>query len=249
LVTVSQGLQDRLANYLQREVLVSYNGYFEEEVEANTPEPPWRDARIHIVYAGRVYPRKRNPEPLFRALAALKQSHPEFASKLCVDFYGFHDFWLQSIIDKHGIRDQVACHGFVPYRQSLVAQRSADVLLFLDWMEASAEGVLTGKLFEYLASGRPILSLGPRKDSEAARIIREGNCGVTLTSHDEVIAYLLELLRSGAREPVQSRMRLDFSRERQARSLLEALTARVLAPRPGNCAPAQPESGHSCSSG
>jgi glycosyltransferase involved in cell wall biosynthesis len=249
LVTVSQGLQNRLADYLQREVLVSYNGYFEEEIEATTPERPWRDGRIHIVYAGRVYPKKRNPEPLFRALSALKRAHPESASKLCVDFYGFHDFWLQSIIDKHGIRDQVACHGFVPYRQSLDAQRSADVLLFLDWMEASAEGVLTGKLFEYLASGRPILSLGPRKDSEAARLIAEANCGVTLTSHDEVVAYLVELLRSGRRESVPSRTRLDFSRERQARLLLEALTARVLAPRPGNRTPVQPESDHSCSSG
>jgi glycosyltransferase involved in cell wall biosynthesis len=250
LITVSQGLRDRLAAYLQREAVVSYNGYFEGELgQASAPERPWRDGRIHIVYAGRVYPRKRNPEPLFRALAALKQTHPEIAGKVCVDFYGFHDFWLQSIIDKHGVRDQVTCHGFVPYRQSLAAQRSADVLLFLDWMETSAEGVLTGKLFEYFAAGRPILSLGPRKDSEAGRLIAEASCGVTLTSDDEVIAYLLKLPQSGRPEPMRSQVRNEFSRERQARMLLEALTPRLLAARPGSAVPVQPEPGHPRSSG
>jgi len=221
LSTVSRGLQERLARYLGREVVISYNGFFSgEHAIAGRPAA---DGLKHIVYTGRLYPGKRDPEPLFRALACLG---PE-RGHLKVDFYGHDDPWLRGLVERHGVQDCVTMHGFVPYRESIALQRSADVLLFLDWMDVTAEGVLTGKLFEYLGSGRPILALGPRKNSEAAAIIAETGAGVTFTEDGEVARYLKELVSKKRPADVPAGAVARFSRERQAEELLSSITRKA----------------------
>jgi glycosyltransferase involved in cell wall biosynthesis len=222
LSTVSRGLQERLAGYLGREVTVSYNGFFKDDAAAATAVA---DGRRHIVYTGRLYPGKRDPEPLFRALASL----PDVRQRLRIDFYGHDDPWLRGLVERHGVQDCVTMHGFVAYRESIAVQRSADVLLFLDWMDVSAEGVLTGKLFEYLGSGRPILALGPRRDSEAAGLIAETGAGVTLTSEPEIAQYLKQVISSERPQDVPPAAVERFSRERQAGELLVALKQRLRA--------------------
>lgn len=216
LSTVSRGLHDRLAGYLGREVVVSYNGFFSGEHAASAR--PAADGLKHLVYTGRLYPGKRDPEPLFRALASLPERQG-----LRVDFYGHDDPWLRGLVEKHGVQGCVTMHGFVPYRESVALQRSADVLLFLDWMDVTAEGVLTGKLFEYLGSARPILALGPRKNSEAAAIIAETGAGVTLVGDDEIARYLRDFVSNPRPKDVPAEAVARFSRERQAVELLDAI--------------------------
>ena len=227
LVTVSEGLRKRLANYLRREVLLSYNGYFEEDAPASTRHEAAADSRLHLVYTGRVYPGKQDPEPLFRALAALRRTLGNPAARLVVDFYGFDNPWLADLVARYPLGDQVRLHGHVAHRASLAAQRAADALLFLDWSDASAEGVLTGKLFEYIGSGRPILALGPRPDSEAAALIERTGSGVTLCSEEALTAHLRRLAVAPPAPPARGAAWETLSRGRQARALLEALRARV----------------------
>ena len=224
LVTVSRGLQERLQAYLGREVIVSYNGFFEEPAAA---EPPVPDGRKRIVYTGRLYPGKRDPEPLFRALKALERTAPERAARIGLHFYGFADPWLCALVERHGVQCYVTMHGFVPYRESIAAQRSADVLLFLDWADVGAEGVLTGKLFEYLGSRRPVLALGPRTDSEAARILATTGVGVTLTRDAEIVHYLQALASSERAADLPAAAVERFSRARQANELLDVITRRL----------------------
>lgn len=225
ITTVSQGLQKRLSEYLAREVLVFYNGFFRDEQPARGEHAV--DSRRHIVYTGRLYPGKRDPEPLFRALTALREKIPDLAQRVSVDFYGFDDPWLRSLIERHEVADCVNLCGFLPYAESIAMQRDADVLLFLDWADAKAEGVLTGKLFEYFGSGRPILSIGPSKATEAARLIVDAGAGEALITDKEVSDYLVRLL-SLPRPPAVPRARLDrFTRERQAEEFLQAVQARL----------------------
>jgi glycosyltransferase involved in cell wall biosynthesis len=233
LVTVSRGLQQRLAGYLGRDVFISYNGFFERDHGAAVTPEPWRDGKVHIVYTGRVYPLRRDPGPLLRALEELKSSGTRLADRLAIDFYGFDEPWLLSLVRARGVEDCVKLHGFVPYRDSVAAQRAADVLLFLDWTETQAEGVLTGKLFEYLASGRPVLGIGTRADTEAAQLIADARCGITLTRHEEIVAYLQQLLRSPRPPDTDASYAGAFSRERQASTLLAEIIARLPRREPG----------------
>jgi glycosyltransferase involved in cell wall biosynthesis len=227
LVTVSRGLQNRLSAYLGRDVLVSYNGYFEKEPERAPPAASRADGKLRIVYTGRLYPGRQNPEALFEALRKLKSDIPDLAARLSVHFFGFDAPRLRPLFARHGVDDCVVAHDFVTYQESIELQRGADILLFLDWTDPRAEGVLTGKLFEYLGSGRPILALGNRRDSEAAGIIAKAEAGVSLVHAEEVVEYLKRLLSSG-RSPGTPRGSVGvYSRERQARELLESLASRL----------------------
>jgi glycosyltransferase involved in cell wall biosynthesis len=227
--TVSKGLSKRLEGLLNRQVAVSYNGFIRPQWEINSTRP-WQDDKIHIVYTGRLYPKKRDPRTFLVAVATFRESEPSFDDRIAIDFYGYDVFYVESMAREFGLEKCVKAHGFVPYDESLRIQRNAGVLLFLDWAEEGAEGILTGKLFEYLTSNRPILCVGTRKDTEAAEIICRAKCGVVLTSGEEIYSYLHQLL---GKEPEATRSIEQvafYSRENQASMLLEAITQFIYSP-------------------
>ena len=229
LVTVSAGLQERLSRHASREVLLSYNGPFEDADTRPQPAParPWPAGEVHLVYTGHVYKGRQDPEPLFRALAALDDEGDPAARRLRVDFYGHDEAWLSGLAARYRLGDRVRFHGFVPHRESLAAQRAADAVLFLDWTAPTARGMLTGKLFEYLACGRPIIALGRRTDTEAAELIAGTRCGETLTSEEQIVAFL-KRASAGTRLPdVDTSAARRYSRAEQARALIAALQARL----------------------
>jgi glycosyltransferase involved in cell wall biosynthesis len=213
-VTVSEGLAGYLAPAVRCPVWVSYNGYLEEAYAGVTPKR-WDDGRVHLVYTGNFYPEKRDPAPLFRALAALPAR-----SRIQLDVYGPDEPWVRALIAGHGLQETVRMHGPVSYTESLAAQRGAYALLFVDWMDDRAEGVLTGKLFEYLASGRPTLCVGSRETTEAAQIIRDCAVG-EVAVQPAAIEAALGRIAAGTFQASPDRARVErFSREAQARGLL-----------------------------
>jgi len=219
--TVSEGLSRRLGAFLGRDVIVCYNGFFPEGV-ADRILRPWEDDKKHIVYTGRLFPKKRDPGRFFAGLARALQEQPRLADMLCVDLYGYDDPWVREAILAHGVERCVQVHGLVAHRDSLTAQHHANMLLFVDWMDERAEGILTGKLFEYFASGGSILCVGNRRDSEAAQLIAQINAGTTVCTEDEVRDQLLALARRDS-EPIcrPDRHRIErYSRFRQADLLL-----------------------------
>jgi hypothetical protein len=222
VVTVSEGLASRLEAFLGRSPVVCYNGFMAPASDEVTGRP-WTDDRHHIVYTGKLFPGQRDPTAFLAGLAAAAKADPHLATRLAVDFYGHDDPWLRGLIDTHGVKDIVSTHGFVPYAQSLAAQRHATALLFVDWMDPRAEGILTGKLFEYLASGRTILCLGNRPDTEAARVVREAQAGSVATSAAEVAAYIAALASGATPHGADASRVAIFSRRVQAERLLDRI--------------------------
>jgi glycosyltransferase involved in cell wall biosynthesis len=80
--------------------------------------------------------------------------------------------------------------GMLDRPAALALQRAADALLLLTGLNPSEA---TGKLFEYLAAGRPILAVA--HGNEAARVIQETRTGVTVApgDHAGLVAALREL--------------------------------------------------------
>jgi len=67
---------------------------------------------------------------------------------------------------------------------SLALQRDSEVLLLLiPEADGRGRGVLSGKVFEYIAVGRPILAAVP-PDGAAAQLIRETSAGVVASPDD-----------------------------------------------------------------
>jgi glycosyltransferase involved in cell wall biosynthesis len=83
-----------------------------------------------------------------------------------------------------GLGDRIELLGEVSRRRSLELQRDSDVLLLLiPESGGRGKGVLTGKIYEYLAAERPILAAVP-PDGAAAQLVRDTGAGVVAPSDD-----------------------------------------------------------------
>lgn len=217
--TVSRGLAGYLEPLAPGRVHVCYNGYLESAAAASVKRTD--DARVRIVYTGTFYPRKRDPVLFFDALAALRAAHPDLRDRFRVDCFGPVEEWVVRQVSQRGLASVMNFAGSVSYAESLAAQRGADVLLFVDWMDARAEGVLTGKLFEYLAAGRPILCIGSREDTEAVQVIHDCGAGRVAVTQEQALLALVDLASCSSRTSSETGLAAKFSRKAQALALLE----------------------------
>jgi len=86
------------------------------------------------------------------------------------------------------------CKNFLPHKEALQEMQDSQVLLLLINYYPGAEGMLTTKLFEYLASYNKILCLGPH-NSEAEKLInryKAGKC-FDINESEDAIEYLRNL--------------------------------------------------------
>ena len=67
--------------------------------------------------------------------------------------------------------------GYVDHARALAAMRSADLLLLIANTTGGAEATVPGKLFEYLASGTPILAVVPTLESSTADVLSANGAG------------------------------------------------------------------------
>src|SRR4030095_5231553 len=90
------------------------------------------------------------------------------------DFRAADREWAQNL----GLGDRLELHSYLPRRQVLELQRDSEALLLLiPESGGRGRGVLSGKVFEYLAAERPILAVVP-PDGAAAALLRETGAGV-----------------------------------------------------------------------
>jgi hypothetical protein len=69
-------------------------------------------------------------------------------------------------------------------------QKSADLLLYLEWGNTKIDGVLLTKLYEYIASGSPIFRVGPNIQDEASKIFKKVGYANSLGTKKEIIDHL-----------------------------------------------------------
>ena len=224
--TVSQGLGDKLGQIINKKIIVSYNGFIETPTSLRTSDHK-ENQRIKIVYTGRLYPQKRDPQTFLSVFAEFLKHNPGKKNQFLIVFYGPKDPYLNSMIKRYNLDECVKMHPFIAYRECLKIQQQADMLLFLDWLEKDVEGILTGKLFEYLACGRPILCVGNRENTEAAAIIEACGSGITLSTRQSMMKFFENITEQlplilPDEERIQS-----FSRNHQADVLLEKILEKV----------------------
>src|SRR6478609_11462433 len=157
-----------------------------------------RGDRFRITHAGSFFG-KRDPKPFLRALA---ESGLE---DVTVRFLGDFRPADREFMEELGLGDRVELVPHVPRRESLRLQRESDVLLLLiPEADGRGRGVLSGKVFEYIAAERPILALVP-PDGAAAKLLRESGAGVVVAPEDvdgiaRELAALRDRWRAGALE-------------------------------------------------
>lgn len=144
-----------------------------------------RRSKFTLTHFGNFYG-PRSPGPLLEALGRLVKSHPGMASSVEVLFFGTFDnasmALTMELLERHDLAGIVRVEGTVPYQIGLERVASSDVLLLVTDTGWFGRNLIPGKLFEYLAVGRPILALAP--DGQAAQILREAKTGVIVAPDD-----------------------------------------------------------------
>jgi len=125
----------------------------------------------------------RNPNNLWKALAEIVNENSEFASDLLVKLIGKSADEVHKSIKGNKLEENVQFISYLPHHKVLKHQRSSQVLLLAVNNVPSAKGIITGKIFEYLQSERPILAIAP-KDGDVAEIIEITNSGLVIDFND-----------------------------------------------------------------
>jgi len=207
----------------QLKVAVIPNGFdFSKKVE-NQHKTTKCVFPIIIRYLGLIYPPNRTPQPLFEALSNIHNA----PRKMHVEFYGTHPDQLLPLIQKSSCEAACSIYQSVPHRTSLELQQSADLLLLLDWSDENIKGVLTGKVFEYLASGRPILLIGAPEQSELAKLVRATDAGYVFGSDPKPIEEFMQKLIQSPQEYLKprpiSKIALQYDRKLLAKKYLRLI--------------------------
>lgn len=148
---------------------------------AEAARPQLDPGLVNLVHTGQLSgPRGRDPRPLFAALRRLREERPAAAAKLRIVLAGRLDTGEERLLNELDDRGVVIRVGQLTRDGAAALQRDADALLLLTSPGHVSQA--TGKLFEYLAAGRPIIALA--RDNEAARIVRETHTGVTVAPDD-----------------------------------------------------------------
>ena len=200
VVTVSEALARTLREKAPtKPVHVFENGFDPDEMRERIP---YQDGgNIRLVYTGSLHPIQRNPEPLFQALAKLSTEHRR---KFEVIFAGANADFLFSLVNKYSLAEVVQFAGSLDRKASLKLQANASVLLFFEFQHPTAvDGVLTGKLFEYLATGRPIWAIGIDSFTTVGQLIEKNQVGNAFGQDVDALRTSLEKLAQTA--PAKSR--------------------------------------------
>ena len=196
VVTVSQPMAGYYADFNQR-VSVVMNGYDPEAIAKARAEaalePRASNRPIVIRYLGWITP-SRVPLDLLRAVQNLSHSGVLDLSRLRFEVFGTGAL-LKTVLESD-FPSLLPCFRFeqaVAYGKSLRLMATADHLLFAETSSlgtTSAQGILTTKLFEYLAIGRPILADISRETVIGGMIAKAGAVHFVSNVQSEFEHYL-----------------------------------------------------------
>jgi glycosyltransferase involved in cell wall biosynthesis len=164
-----------------------HNGY-DQDVIRPSELPRRKDGKVVVVHLGTVY-KTASPQYYLDAVDELPE---DLRSRFETRFIGHISDDQRGVLQNR--RSEIRTLGFLPQAEAVKHVADADFVLLTMTNDIS----LPGKLFEYLALGRPILALASKR-SEVNRILSETGCGLCADFRDsEDIRSILKQMASGA---------------------------------------------------
>jgi glycosyltransferase involved in cell wall biosynthesis len=199
VVAVTAPIVDDLRLRLGLSAELITNGFDPDEVATRTDgrDPLLDGTRHSFVHTGRMAVGGASPRPLLDALSLLDAAASQ---RLEVVLAGPLTADELELAGAPGLEPLVRVVGSLDRKRALELQRAADTLLVVT-EGTTRRSVSTGKLFEYLAAGRPILVLG--EETEAARIVAETRTGTATSATDpaEIAEALTQATEAATPEP------------------------------------------------
>lgn len=155
-----------------------------------TPSNP--QTKFTLSYIG-VLEQLRNPENLWNALDNLVKTNADFAENFRLKFAGRIDDKILNTIENSRLNNNVLNLGYLSHDKAVSEMSGSDLLLMTNFPNKSSKGIIPGKIFEYLATGKLIISFGP-DHADVAKILDETKAGKHFSYNDskEIEDFILE---------------------------------------------------------
>lgn len=166
------------------------NGYDEEDfqtLEFSQTKTP----RFTITYSGLLYSDGRSISPILEVLSELlelKKIDRQMISFLVV---GSIDQDVSTLAQQHNLCGVVRTTGYVSHHDALQYNLESNLLLLLVGDKPEYKNVYTGKIFDYLRSGKPILAIAPSPSVVEETLQEVGHGYVVQSSEKERIKEII----------------------------------------------------------
>ena len=219
IITVGQTLATLFASRIQKmdkKIYVLPNGFDEEDFEGIVPTLPERFTITYVGTLSPAYPIKG----LIKAVSSIRIN----GMPVLLKFVGTVPEQIQNIFPTEEEGNGPEFIRYCEHPDAIRHMMDSTMLLLIIPDHQSNKSILTGKIFEYLATEKPILFLGPA-DGDAARLLT--SCGYQgLFSYDDVQGMRDFILKVAEGKPVKrSGHHLEYSRRALAVKLGELLNS------------------------
>ncbi|TAG56200.1 MAG: glycosyl transferase family 1 [Cytophagales bacterium] len=174
VVCVSPDWGEGLARIGNRKVDYISNGFdaedIHEEIAVNL------DSKFSIVHIG-MMGKSRNHEVFWNVISQIIKENEGFKNDIEIKLFGKCDTSVSESITSNKLDEYAKIFDYVPHSQIVYIQKAAQVLYLSVNETANAKGILTGKIYEYLAVKRPILCIAPL-DGEASKVVLDSGAGL-----------------------------------------------------------------------
>lgn len=167
IVTVSGSWGEMFAAEWQREITVITNGH-DGQAPPGLKQP---ETRIRLGYLGTYYPASQDLEVIWTAIGNLNRTQQHAVHE--IRFIGAQNASVEDTVSAHGLGNLLSFTGFLPH-SAVTAELSQCAALLVAGPTAEGrlgKGVIAAKVFEYLASGKPIIYVGD-PSADAAQMLR-----------------------------------------------------------------------------
>jgi glycosyltransferase involved in cell wall biosynthesis len=201
------------------------NGYDEKDF----PDKPTskKEADFIVRYTGN-FTDNQIVNEVWEAFSTVVEEHP-LGQHIRFRFTGNVSQGIVDAIRQNGLEDRLEIQPYCPHEEAVRKMIDSDLLMLIIPKASNNELIITAKIFEYLASGSPILAVGPLK-GDAAHVLQasERPPMFDYSEKGKIQSFIGDQLErweaaETARLKTNSQAHRQFSRNAQARKLIDIL--------------------------
>ena len=220
-LAIKKMFSDKYPGISSNKISVIPNGYDATDFEGISNLKNHSSEKFTISYVGNM----SENYPMQSFLRVLNELIINSIGNIMFDITGSVNSSVDQYFKSNNIQESFLFNGYLPHSKAVEKLTYSNVLLLVIPKVKDNKGILTGKLFEYLAAQKPILCIGP-VDGDASKIIRECNSGKTFDYDDEkgIKEYLIEVLNKPKSYAFNNEEKIKkYSREELAKTLVSLI--------------------------
>jgi glycosyltransferase involved in cell wall biosynthesis len=178
IVVTSFTTRNEFQAITSKPIEVITNGYDGMPVQKEKLDTKFTISHIGSLLTG------RNPKNFWKVVSELITENKDFRNAVQLQFIGVVSTDVLETLHSFNLEPFIRLEGYLSHKEAFKFQQRSQLLLLAEIDSVETQGIIPGKLFEYMAAGRPILGIGP-KEWEVGKIIAGTHTGKTFDYRED----------------------------------------------------------------